>query len=75
MNEVNVAAEPVLNNTLVETRGLVKAYRRRRVVNGVHMNVRPGEIVGLLGPNGADVYKRQRIWHAGGGRAAARFHD
>ena len=37
----------------VETRGLVKAYRRRRVVNGVHMNVRPGEIVGLLGPNGA----------------------
>ena len=53
MNEVNVAAEPVLNNTLVETRGLVKAYRRRRVVNGVHMNVRPGEIVGLLGPNGA----------------------
>ena len=53
MNEVNVAAEPVLNNTLGETRGLVKAYRRRRVVNGVHMNVRPGEIVGLLGPNGA----------------------
>ena len=48
-----MAAEPVLNNTLVETRGLVKAYRRRRVVNGVHMNVRPGEIVGLLGPNGA----------------------
>lgn len=48
-----MAAEPVLNNTLVETRGLVKAYRRRRVVNGVHMNVRPGDIVGLLGPNGA----------------------
>ncbi len=48
-----MAAEPVLNNTLVETRGLVKAYRRRRVVNGVNMNVRPGEIVGLLGPNGA----------------------
>ncbi len=38
---------------LIETRGLVKEYRRRRVVNGVDMNVREGEIVGLLGPNGA----------------------
>lgn len=38
---------------LVETQGLVKEYRRRRVVNGVNMNVRAGEIVGLLGPNGA----------------------
>ena len=38
---------------LVETRGLVKEYRRRRVVNGIAMNVRAGEIVGLLGPNGA----------------------
>jgi lipopolysaccharide export system ATP-binding protein len=37
----------------VEARGLVKEYRRRRVVNGVNMNVREGEIVGLLGPNGA----------------------
>ena len=33
--------------------GLVKAYRRRRVVNKVDISVRQGEIVGLLGPNGA----------------------
>src|SRR5258707_3905642 len=33
--------------------GLVKAYRRRRVVDGVHFDVRQGEVVGLLGPNGA----------------------
>jgi lipopolysaccharide export system ATP-binding protein len=33
--------------------GLVKAYHRRRVVDGVAMNVSSGEIVGLLGPNGA----------------------
>ncbi len=33
--------------------GLVKAYRRRRVVDGVHFEVRQGEVVGLLGPNGA----------------------
>ena len=45
--------ESARDNLLVETRGLVKEYRRRRVVNGVAMNVREGEIVGLLGPNGA----------------------
>jgi lipopolysaccharide export system ATP-binding protein len=33
--------------------GLVKAYRRRRVVDGVEIQVQQGEIVGLLGPNGA----------------------
>jgi len=39
--------------SLIATENLVKAYRRRRVVNGVSINVNPGEIVGLLGPNGA----------------------
>jgi lipopolysaccharide export system ATP-binding protein len=33
--------------------GLVKTYRKRRVVNGVGLTVNPGEVVGLLGPNGA----------------------
>ena len=33
--------------------GLVKSYRRRRVVDGVRLEVAPGEVVGLLGPNGA----------------------
>lgn len=41
------------NDLLVETKGLVKEYRSRRVVNGVNISVKPGEIVGLLGPNGA----------------------
>jgi lipopolysaccharide export system ATP-binding protein len=35
------------------TERLMKAYRKRRVVNGVSISVNPGEIVGLLGPNGA----------------------
>src|SRR6187455_1136870 len=38
---------------LLEVRGLVKSYGRRRVVDGVDFEVNPGEIVGLLGPNGA----------------------
>jgi lipopolysaccharide export system ATP-binding protein len=38
---------------LLQTDGLVKAYRKRRVVNGVSICVGTGEIVGLLGPNGA----------------------
>jgi len=47
------SSAPANNQALVETRELVKAYRRRRVVNGVNLNVGRGEIVGLLGPNGA----------------------
>jgi lipopolysaccharide export system ATP-binding protein len=39
--------------SLLRTDKLVKAYRKRRVVNGVSIGVSPGEIVGLLGPNGA----------------------
>jgi lipopolysaccharide export system ATP-binding protein len=34
-------------------RGLVKVYRKRRVVAEVDVEVTQGEIVGLLGPNGA----------------------
>jgi lipopolysaccharide export system ATP-binding protein len=38
---------------LIQTRGLVKQYGGRRVVNGVDIHVRAGEVVGLLGKNGA----------------------
>jgi len=38
---------------LLEVRGLVKSFKRRRVVDGVSFHMEPGEIVGLLGPNGA----------------------
>lgn len=38
---------------LLRTKNLTKAYRRRRVVDEVSLVVNPGEIVGLLGANGA----------------------
>jgi lipopolysaccharide export system ATP-binding protein len=39
--------------SLLEAQGLVKVYRRRKVVNDVAVRLRQGEIVGMLGPNGA----------------------
>jgi lipopolysaccharide export system ATP-binding protein len=39
--------------TQLAAQGLVKAYRRRRVVDGASFAVQQGEVVGLLGPNGA----------------------
>jgi lipopolysaccharide export system ATP-binding protein len=48
---------PVVTSTaktsVLEAQGLVKMYRRRRVVNDVALRLQQGEIVGLLGPNGA----------------------
>lgn len=38
---------------VLRARGLVKSYRRRRVVDDVDFEVPQGKIVGLLGPNGA----------------------
>ncbi len=38
---------------LLETKGLIKAYGGRRVVDGLSISVGRSEIVGLLGPNGA----------------------
>jgi lipopolysaccharide export system ATP-binding protein len=43
---------PETGNVL-ETDSLVKIYDGRAVVNGIDLTVRPGEIVGLLGKNGA----------------------
>jgi lipopolysaccharide export system ATP-binding protein len=37
----------------MDAEGLVKIYRRRKVVNDVAVHLKQGEIVGLLGPNGA----------------------
>jgi lipopolysaccharide export system ATP-binding protein len=39
--------------TLLLAEGLSKSFGRRQVVSGVHLRVEPGEVVGLLGANGA----------------------
>jgi lipopolysaccharide export system ATP-binding protein len=39
--------------SVLTAEGLVKSFKRRRVVDQVHLEVRQGEVVGLLGPNGA----------------------
>lgn len=43
----------IAGSATLEASGLVKTYRKRRVVNDVALHVSQGEIVGLLGPNGA----------------------
>jgi lipopolysaccharide export system ATP-binding protein len=44
---------PPPSGSVLEANGLVKVYRKRRVVNDVAVRLQQGEIVGLLGPNGA----------------------
>ena len=47
------AAEDKPHCMVLRTEGLVKRYGKRTVVNNVSINVKQGEIVGLLGPNGS----------------------
>jgi lipopolysaccharide export system ATP-binding protein len=46
---------------ILQVKGLVKTYGRRKVVDGVDFDVDKGEIVGLLGPNGAGKTTSFRI--------------
>ena len=43
----------ISDGSTLKASGMVKAYRKRKVVNEVNVAVSQGEIVGLLGPNGA----------------------
>lgn len=44
---------PSDNRITLRTEGLIKIFKRRKVVNSVSINISQGQIVGLLGPNGA----------------------
>lgn len=39
--------------SLVECRGLTKFYSKKRALNQINLNLEPGRIIGLLGPNGS----------------------
>jgi lipopolysaccharide export system ATP-binding protein len=51
--ESNGRPPAVENGSTLSAKGLVKIYRKRKVVASVDVHVAQGEIVGLLGPNGA----------------------
>ena len=53
---------------LIQIRGLTKSYSQTTALKNVDLDLIPGQIIGLLGPNGSgktvsythlDVYKRQ----------------
>jgi lipopolysaccharide export system ATP-binding protein len=52
-DEAKAGRSHVEGASVLEAQHLVKAYKRRRVVDDVNIQLRQGEIVGLLGPNGA----------------------
>src|SRR5262245_19143953 len=37
----------------IDVQGMTKRFGRRTVVNGIDLQVRPGQIYGFLGPNGS----------------------
>lgn len=46
---------------MIDVQGLVKDFGTTRAVNGVDFSVRPGEIMGLLGPNGSGKTTIMRV--------------
>lgn len=48
-----VATEKTRGGVSVEVRGLQKAFGTQRVLNGIDLNVRPGEIFVVMGPSGS----------------------
>jgi ABC-2 type transport system ATP-binding protein len=65
--------------TMIETRGLRKAYGKHLVLDGIDLHVDAGTILALLGPNGAGktttVQILSTLIRADGGEARVAGHD
>ncbi len=48
-----VAEVMIVNNWIIETKGLSKKYKGRYAVSNLNLKIAKGEIYGFLGPNGA----------------------
>ena len=51
-----------MSETLLKVRDLKKSYGDHAVLRGVSYDIEQGKIVGLLGPNGADI--REAVFRA-----------
>jgi ABC-2 type transport system ATP-binding protein len=51
--EAPIAGEPIWPHPAIRAEGLVRRFGPHVAVDGVDLQVRPGEIYGFLGPNGA----------------------
>ncbi|HEY8020915.1 MAG TPA: energy-dependent translational throttle protein EttA [Thermoanaerobaculia bacterium] len=52
-NEIHIPSGPRLGDLVVETKGLVKGYGDRLLIDGLSFALPPGGIVGVIGANGA----------------------
>jgi ATP-binding cassette subfamily F protein uup len=50
---LQLAPAPRLSQTVIEAKGITKAFGARGVFRGVDLIVQPGERLGIVGPNGA----------------------
>ena len=59
---ISVACRAMTSDNGIEVEGLVREFKGGvRAVDGIHFDVRPGEIYGFLGPNGAGKSTTLRI--------------
>lgn len=52
-NKLEINGGLVMSEYIVQTKALVKQYRKQKAVNNVSINIRRGSIYGVVGRNGA----------------------